>query len=73
LPEIREVECPEDTEDEIILLPHPEECIYYFICLNGYSVLMRCGRSMLFDYIQEACYFEDRAVCFDQRIPLTWQ
>lgn len=68
LPDLRDIECPEDTEDEVILLPHPEECQFYFICLNGESFLVRCARNTLFDYILSNCYFAESARCFN-RVP----
>lgn len=65
LPPIREIECPEDTENDILFLPHPEDCQFYFICLNGLSILQRCARHLLFDYVRENCFFRDQARCFD--------
>lgn len=66
LPEVREIECPEDTESDIIFLPHPEECQFYFICLDGVSILARCARNMLFDYVIENCFFAESARCFNR-------
>lgn len=65
LPEVRVIECPEDTESDIIFLPHPEDCQFYFICLDGMSVLARCARNMLFDYVMENCFFAESARCFN--------
>ena len=66
--DIKEIECPASTDNDVILLPHPEECNYYFICLDGISVLMRCARTLLFDYIKGQCFFEETAVCFNRRL-----
>lgn len=65
LPEIREIECPEDTESDLLFLPHPEECQFYFICIDGTSILARCTRIMLFDYITARCMFPQDARCFN--------
>lgn len=69
LPDVREIECPEDTENDIIFIPHPEECQFYFICLDGVSILARCARNLLFDYQMEKCFFADSAVCFNRNVP----
>lgn len=66
LPPIREIECPEDTESDILFLPHPEDCQFYFICLDGVSILTRCARNMLFDYTISKCFFADNARCFNR-------
>jgi hypothetical protein len=66
LPPIREIECPEDTSSDIIFLPHPEDCHFYFICIDGTSILARCARNFLFDYIIEKCFFADQARCFNR-------
>lgn len=65
LPPIREIECPPETGNDIIFLPHPEDCQFYFICLDGTSILTRCARNMLFDYSISKCNFADRARCFN--------
>lgn len=66
LPPIREIECPEDTANDIIFLPHPEDCHFYFICIDGSSILARCARNFLFDHIIEKCFFADQARCFNR-------
>lgn len=65
LPEIREIECPEDTENDLLFLPHPEECQFYFICIDGTSILARCTRTMLFDFVTARCNFPENARCFN--------
>lgn len=64
LPDVREIECPQDTENDVILLPHPEECEFYFICIDGTSILARCNRHLLFDYSISKCNFAHLARCF---------
>lgn len=65
LPPIREIECPDDTGGDLLFLPHPEDCQFYFICLDGRSILQRCARNLLFDHIRSNCFFRDQAMCFD--------
>lgn len=65
LPDVQEIECPEDTENDIIFIPHPEDCQFYFICLDGVSMLARCARTMLFDHVIANCFFAESARCFN--------
>ncbi|CRL07705.1 CLUMA_CG020659, isoform A, partial [Clunio marinus] len=66
LPDVKDIECPDDTESDIIFLPHPDECQFYFICIDGESTLVRCGRYTLFDHILGKCFFAESARCFNQ-------
>ncbi|KAG5678604.1 hypothetical protein PVAND_008265 [Polypedilum vanderplanki] len=66
LPDIREIECPESSRTELLFLPHPQNCQFYFICYNMQSHIMRCSSSLLFDYVRGYCNFRDQANCFTQ-------
>ena len=62
LPDIREVECP--ITSGASLIAHPEDCRFYFICIDGkQAALKRCGNTMLFDVDQDRCVEEERASC----------
>lgn len=64
LPEIREIDCPMESAHNLLFLPHPEDCRFYFTCFQMRSLLQRCQNRTLFDYIIGACRLADQAQCY---------
>lgn len=61
-----EIECPETG---IFWFPHPYSCEYYFICLNGESVLHHCAPGLYWDAANNRCDFPENALCELTPIP----
>lgn len=64
LPDIREITCPPSSMSDIVFLPHPADCRFYFICFMMQSSLIRCANRTLFDYILNGCALAEQARCF---------
>lgn len=64
LPEIREIDCPPDSMNDLIFLPHPQDCRFYFACHLMQSTLLRCANRTLFDHILGTCRLADQARCY---------
>lgn len=64
LPKIQNITCPESSLTDLIFLPHPENCQFYFICFDMQSYLQRCFNTLRFDYILGDCFFRQNATCF---------
>ncbi|XP_043264944.1 peritrophin-48-like [Colletes gigas] len=56
-------QCPPADSDEIVLLPHENNCSYYYACTDGKKVLKRCSSDQLFDSKRRRCVPADEASC----------
>lgn len=64
LPDLREIDCPIESINRLMFVPHPQSCQFYFICFNNRSHLASCARSLLFDHIFGECFFSEFARCY---------
>jgi len=58
--------CTPDTK-----VPDPEDCFYYYWCVNGYWLKMNCSIGTLFDNVTLECTFPDQAHCQPECPPFT--
>lgn len=64
LPEIREIDCPPESMNDLLFIHHPEDCRFFFTCFQMQSRLQRCANRTLFDYIIATCRLSDQARCY---------
>lgn len=55
-----EISCPPTGAH---FYPHPTNCQYYFLCVNGISAKLDCGHNMIYDYATQKCDLASRATC----------
>jgi hypothetical protein len=64
--EINELSCPEkDDMNNLVFLPHPDDCSKYFLCLGGNKLPLRCGEGSHWSVEEEACMDKADAGCKD--------
>jgi Chitin binding Peritrophin-A domain len=52
-------------------LPHPENCSFYFVCVENRSYLQECGDGLVFDIFTLRCQKEEKAQCVVQESTVT--
>ncbi|CAL7945671.1 unnamed protein product [Xylocopa violacea] len=55
--------CPDIDEDDVILLPNPDDCTKYYVCDEGQPILMNCSKGLIFDPKQKVCTWGDVKTC----------
>lgn len=56
-------ECPSDDSNELVLLPSPESCGEYYICINGEGFSQKCLSGLHFNADKMQCDFPVNANC----------
>lgn len=54
---------PNEVEDEIILLPNPNDCTSYYACNRGTAFLMKCNSGLEFNAELKICDWPQSAHC----------
>lgn len=55
-----EISCPSSGS---FFYPHPLNCSHYYICHNGKSTLMSCGRILKYDFLSQTCNLPNHSKC----------
>ena len=61
------VECPQENEALVTILPNPEDCKTFYICNAGLAYLMQCSEGLEFNAIKKVCDFPEHANCHAHR------
>ncbi|XP_065359590.1 uncharacterized protein LOC135953567 [Calliphora vicina] len=48
-------------------VPHPHRCEYYFYCLNGYLMIMRCPYDFTWHYERGTCVHKSKSKCYFEK------
>lgn len=59
---LREPDCPEGSDKEI-MLSHPYDCSLYYRCNNG-KIVMKCPEGQYFDSVRMMCVNKEEATCY---------
>lgn len=62
---------PNQGEDEVILLPNPDDCSSYYACNRGTSFLMKCNEGLEFNAELKVCDWPEKAHCHVSPRPST--
>lgn len=62
---------PNQGEDEVILLPNPDDCSSYYACNRGTSFLMKCNEGLEFNAELKVCDWPEKAHCHVSPRPRT--
>lgn len=54
---------PNEVEDEVILLPNPDDCASYYACNRGTPFLMKCYPGLEFNAELQICDWPEKAHC----------
>jgi Chitin binding Peritrophin-A domain len=64
--EIEGLSCPaEDDMDNLVFIPHPEDCSLYYLCLGGNKLPLSCGNGFHWSVEAQACMAKEDAGCED--------
>ncbi|XP_071860834.1 uncharacterized protein [Bombus fervidus] len=55
-------ECPSNQED-VVLIPNPNDCASYYSCDGGVAYLMNCSVGLLFNPELRVCDWADNVTC----------
>ncbi|XP_005183042.1 uncharacterized protein LOC101893311 [Musca domestica] len=47
-------------------MPHPQKCEYYYYCLNGFLMILRCPHDFLWHYERRTCVHKSLAKCYTE-------
>ena len=62
---VNAVECPEQQESKVILLPSPVDCSKFYVCIhNGpFAFEMNCPEGLWFNTELNVCDYPENVVC----------
>lgn len=63
--EVDEYECPDEG---IELVPHPNDCEKYILCVNGDRIKRNCAPELHFSPVKRVCMFPEDAECDAERV-----
>lgn len=55
-------ECP-SNQDDVVLVPNPNDCASYYACDGGVAYLMNCSAGLLFNPELRVCDWADNVTC----------
>ncbi|XP_073821691.1 uncharacterized protein [Musca autumnalis] len=47
-------------------MPHPSKCEYYYYCLNGFLMILRCPYDFVWHYERRTCVHKSLAKCYTE-------
>ncbi|TMW52268.1 hypothetical protein DOY81_002671 [Sarcophaga bullata] len=54
-------------------LPHPNRCEYYYYCMDGFLLIMRCPYDFTWHYEQSTCVHKSQSKCYFEHNTVIYQ
>ncbi|MFR0679381.1 carbohydrate-binding module family 14 protein [Dysgonomonas mossii] len=59
------INCPKESSETVMYLPHPTDCSKYIMCVLGLPVEMKCPEGLHFNPELAYCDFPENTDCTD--------